>query len=105
MATDSKTAIFYINLAGTKYSWRAKKDDYKGIDKELGVTLAKDTEDNLVFGVDRPKPVRVRINLAGARPIIRFADPQKIEPLTVKGSLNGKKYNGKNINSVTVVQG
>lgn len=105
MAKDSKTAVFYIKLAGTKYAWRAKADDYKGIDKELGVVKAKDTEDNLSFGIDRPKPVKVRINLANKKSIIRYADPQKIEPLTVKGTLNGKKYDGQNINSVTVVQG
>lgn len=104
MAKDSKTKIFVIDLKSIKYAWRAAKDAYKGIANELGVKEAKDTDNNLVYGSNQPKPVKVRLNLANKTSRLRYADPSKIEDLIVKGSLNGKKFDGQNINSVSVVQ-
>jgi hypothetical protein len=102
---EAKTQIYYIDMAGTKYAWRSAKDAYKDIEGPLGVKQAKDTDSGLVFGANSMKPVKVRINLANKRSILRFADPGKCEELVVKGSLNGKKYDGQNINSVSLVQG
>jgi CxxC motif-containing protein len=104
MPTDAKSQVYVIQLKSVNFAWRAKKDDYKGIANELGVKVAKDTDDNLVFGSNRPRPVKVRINLANKKSRIRYADPAKIEDLIIKGTLNGKKFEGQNINSVTVVQ-
>ena len=104
MAKDSKTKIWYIKLGSVKYAWRAKEEVYKEVAKALGVTKAKDTEDNLVFGANSPKPVEIRLNLANGRSPILFADPGQIEDLVVKGSLNGKKYRGQNINSVSIAK-
>lgn len=71
----------------------------------MGVLVAKDTDDNLTFGANQPKPAKVRINLQGGKSVTRFADPSKLEDLLVKGTLNKKKYDSKDINSVTIVQG
>lgn len=105
MARDSKTQIFYIDMGGVRYAWRAGKDAYKGLESALGVKKAKDTDNKLVFGSNSMKPARVRINLANKTSILRFADPGKVEDLIVKGTLNGKKFERQNINSVTLVQG
>ena len=92
-------------MGGVKYAWRADEDAYEKIAGALGVKKAKDTDNKLIFGSNSMKPARVRINLANKKSILRFADPGKVEGLIVNGTLNGKKYDGQNINSVTLVQG
>lgn len=116
MATESKTAIFYINLGGTvanagafRYAWRAKTGSYDNIDKALGVVKAKDTDKGLIFGANRPNPTRVRINCAGSKVAYRWCEPDKVSSVTTGGTLNGKKIkiNGTqyNIDSVEQVNG
>ncbi len=104
MADDSKSQMFYIDLGGIKYGWRAPKDSYKNLDSALGVKKAKNNEKNLVVGSDN-KPPRVRINLEKANAVIRFIDPDKINEVVYDNKLTGKKYDGKTICSVRVVQG
>jgi len=99
---EIKTQIFRIKLGTVNYAWRAAKEAYSSVQKALGVESAKDTDNNLVFGANSPKPARVRLNLANKKSVLLFADPSKIEDLIVKGTLNGKKYRGQNINSVTL---
>jgi len=102
-AKESKTKIFFVELGKkkVKYAWRAAADAYKGIADALGVKEAADTDDGLIFG-GRPKPPKVRLSLANKTSVIRFCDPGKIEELTIDGTLNNKKYDGQNINSVSV---
>lgn len=105
MAKDSKSQIFFVKLGAVKFAFRADPDAYKGIQAQLGVLRAKDTDDNMVFGCNRPRPPKVRLNLANGKSLIRYCDPQKIESIILKGTLNGKKANGQNITSVTLISG
>lgn len=106
----AETVIYVVDLGGglagankVKYAWRAKKGTYPNdIMKGLGVRVAKDTEDGLIFGCNTPKPLRVRVNFSNGKSRKLFADPAKAEDLMVKGTLNGKKIDGFNINSVTI---
>lgn len=103
---DDKTEIFYIKLGNVKWAFRASVKQYSNdMQRELGVVKAKDTDNDIVFQANRPTPVRVRFNLANGKQLLRWCDPQKVEGVTVRGTLNGKKYQGQNINSVTVVTG
>lgn len=104
MAKEAKTEVYVIKMGGVKYGFRAKSGAYKGIESELGVDKAKDTDNNVVFGSSN-KPPRVRINLANGKSAIRFCDPGKLEALITKGSLNKKKLDGQEINSVRALQG
>jgi len=101
MATDSKSDLYKVKMGGYSYAWRAPKNSYKGLEG-LGVSKAKDTDDNLAIGAN-VKPPRVHINLSNGKSVKRFCAPDKIESVLVKGSLNGKKYDGQNINSVRAV--
>lgn len=104
--------IYYINLGGglanvgaVRYAFYARKDSYKNIGGDLGVVKARDTDRGLMFGCNSPKPVRVRLRLKNGKSIIRFCEPDKVNRVTIGGALNGKKYNGVDIEKVTVVQG
>jgi hypothetical protein len=100
---ESKSQIYKVKMGGLFFAFRASKNAYKGINAGLGVLIAKDTDDNLAFGA-AVRPPRVRINLANGSSIIRYCDPGKLEELITKGSLNKRKFNGQNINSVRIVQ-
>lgn len=104
IAKEAKTVLWTVKLAGIKYGFRARKEAYDGIASELGVELAKDTDNNIVMGSDN-KPPRVRVNCADGKSYIRFCDPKKLEALITKGSLNNKKLLGSKINSVRALQG
>lgn len=98
-------------LAPVKYAFRAPKDAYKGLEKDLGVEKAKEKESGLVFGANSPKPARVRVNFEGGGSTERFCDPSKLEGVTIGGRLNKKKvdiagrWRNKKISSVTSIQG
>lgn len=117
MATDAKTQVYYINIGGglanigsVRFAWRGKKNLYKNIADGLGVVLAKDTDKGLMFGSNHPKPAQVRISYVdssgNARSTIRYCEPDKLNSVTLGGSLNGKKVwvagNEYNINQVTI---
>lgn len=102
MAKDSKTQVYYVNLGGglanagaIRWAWRGKKDLYKNIAGELGVVLAKDTDQGLMYGTNKPRPAVVRISYVDAngssRSTLRFCEPDKISNVTTGGKLNGKK--------------
>lgn len=115
-AADAKTTIFYVNLGGGlanvgsfRYAWRAKKDAYDNIGAGLGVVKAKDTDKNLIFGANHPKPAKVRINFdtaKGTRSTLRWCEPDKLNNVVVGGAINSKKIkvngNEYNINSVEI---
>lgn len=104
MAKEAKTQVWTIKMGDVNYAWRASEDAYKGIADSLGVKQGKDTDNNLVYGSDN-KPPRVRVNCANGQSFLRFCDPNKLESVIIKGSINGKKLNGQKINSVRAVQG
>lgn len=104
MAKDAKTIIYKVKMGSFFFAFRAPADADKGLESGLGVIKAKDTDDNLALG-SANKPPRVRVNLANGKSYLRFCDPGKLESLITKGTLNGKKYDGQNINSVRAVQG
>ena len=90
-----------------KFAWKGNKQAYPDdISKELGVSVAKDNEPGLIYGMNRPRPARVYINVklsqGKSRAFIVFADPKKLTSLLVKGSLRGKKYRGGVITSVSL---
>lgn len=100
-----------------KFAWKGTKEAYPDeIAKELGVTIAKDNEPGLIFGMNRPRPARVYINVktgsggakAGGksksnhRAYFLFANPAKLGTLLIKNSLKGKKYRGGTISSVSL---
>jgi len=102
MAKESKTQIYYINLGGgiadlgaMRYAWRGAKSTYENIAPELGVNVAKDTDDGLIYGANNPRPAEVRIgytdSTGSARSVVRFCEPDKLGSVTTGGSLNGKK--------------
>lgn len=103
LAKDAKTTLWVVNMGKVKYGFRAAEDAYKDVGSILGVVKAKDTDDNVVLGSDN-KPPKVYINTANGKSYKRFCDPAKLEALITKGSLNKKKINGENINSVRCVQ-
>lgn len=86
MAKEAKTALYYVKMGNVKYGFRVDPDAYKGIEKELGVVKAKDTDNDIVIGASN-KPPRVNINCANGKTFIRFCDPSKLEGLITKGSL------------------
>src|SRR6476469_5463028 len=101
---EPKTVIFYINLGGglanigaLRYAWRGKKNSYKNIGPDLGVETGKDTDNALLFGLNDPKPAKVRIHYTKADgetgSVIRFCEPDKINKVTTGGALKDKKIN------------
>jgi hypothetical protein len=114
-----KSIVYYIKLgsglggavAPIKYAFRTQDENYKGLEKELGVIKAKESEKGLVFGANYPKPATVRINFEGGGSTTRFCDPSKLENVTYGGALNKKKvsipgiFNNRKISSVTTVRG
>lgn len=93
-----------------KFAWKGNKTAYPDeIAKELGVSVAKDNEPGLIFGMNRPRPARVYINVKSGsggksknRAYFLFANPTKLGGLLIKNSLRGKKYRGGTITSVTL---
>ncbi len=90
-----------------KFAWRGNKQAYPDeIAKALGVTVAKDNEPGLIYGMNKPRPARVYINVklgqGKSRSYIVFADPNKISSLLTRNVLRGKKYRGGTITSVSL---
>ncbi|MBD2412209.1 hypothetical protein FACHB389_35925 [Nostoc calcicola FACHB-389] len=101
-----------------KFAWKGNKLAYPDeVAKELGVAVAKDNEPGLIYGMNKPRPARVYINVKGAgsggtgaggkkksnnKAYLLFADPKKLPALLIKNSLRGKKYRGGTITSVSL---
>lgn len=113
MATkEAKSQIYYVNMGGSvanagafRYAWRAPKGSYDNIAGGLGVVAAKDTDKGLVFGANKPKPVRVRLSLADGSSAIRFCEPDQLKAV-LDGAVNGKKAKVRgalrNVNAATI---
>ena len=106
-----KSITYYVKLGAVKYAFVTQDENYKGLEKELGVIKAKENERDLVFGANRPKPATVRINFEGGGSCSRFCDPTKLENVVVKGTLNRKKvqfpglFKDRKISTVTAARG
>jgi hypothetical protein len=94
---------YVVDMDGVKYGFFASEDAYDDIADALGVDKASDTDNNIQYGSDN-KPPKVRINTKDGRSYKRFCDPDNLTGLITRGTLNSKKINGKDINSVRAVQ-
>jgi hypothetical protein len=115
--TDSSDSKGGSGSTNVKFAWNGNKKAYPDeIAKELGVAIAKDNEPGLIFGMNKPRPARVYINVKGGstgkskagskgsshKSYLLFADPKKLGTLLIKNSLRGKKYRGGTITSVSL---
>lgn len=53
---------YYIEISGSKLAWEANENKYKNIYTELGIKLANNSTTGLVFGANRPRMPRMRLN-------------------------------------------
>jgi hypothetical protein len=98
------------NIFAINFAFRCRKDAYKNIADDLGIAKAQDTDNGLVFGMNNPRPVTVRINYVDGAGVPkstnRFCQPDSVSNVTTGGSLNNKKVvvNGQeySITSVTI---
>lgn len=112
----SKTyAVYYIEIkdslskekgSGIKFAWRAPSDTYPDdVAKELGVHKAEDKASGLIFGMNSPRPVRLRINYSGKQgsssSALLFCDPSQLSHVLVSNSLRGKAFRGGSVTSVS----
>lgn len=124
MATKRESATLFITMTDSsdskggkgsttvKFAWNGNKTAYPDdIAKELGVSVAKDGESGLIFGMNKPRPARVYVNVKTGtsgksggkhKSYLLFADPKKLGTLLIKNSLRGKKYRGGTITSVSL---
>lgn len=113
-----QSITYYINLGAgianigaIKYAFYTQDENYKGIERQLGVIKARQNARGLIFGANAPKPARVRINFEGGGSTTRFCDPGKMESVTVGGVLNRRSvdfpgiFNRRKISTVTAVRG
>ncbi|QSJ18744.1 hypothetical protein JYQ62_08285 [Nostoc sp. UHCC 0702] len=115
--SDSNKSQGGSGTTKVKFAWIGNKNAYPDdIAKELGVTIAKDNEPGLSFGINRPRPARVYINVKNGsggsskagkkssnhKSYLLFADPKKLASLLIKNTLKGKKYRGGTITSVSL---
>ena len=93
---------WYVDMGKWNYAWKAPEEKYKDIASIIGVKRITDNTQDLVWGANKPKPMRVRLNFeapsrgarAGSQTI--FVSPSKLDDI-FSGKLNGKKSNGKKI--------
>ena len=75
MAGSKTYVVYYIDIkdseskekgGGIKFAWRAPSDTYPdNIAKKLGVNKAEDKTSGLIFGMNSPRPIRIRVNYSG----------------------------------------
>ena len=101
-----ETERFFVKIGGAvgdigeiKFGFVAPKEAYEGIAAELGVNDISENSDarGIAFGIDYPKPPRVRINFKGTgnnnrkkSSTTRYCDPDKIGRV-LNGSLNDEQ--------------
>lgn len=107
--------VYYIDIKdssakgkgeGIKFAWRAPSDTYPDdVAKELGVNKAKDEDGGLIFGMNSPRPVKLRINYSSKQgsssSALLFCDPSQLSHVLVGNSLRGKAFRGAKITSVS----
>lgn len=96
-------AVHYINLDvgggdTMKYAWYADDAKYANILAGVGVSVAAANESGLIFGANKPKPVRVRLNFDDGSSQVIFCNPTNLGDV-LGGSLNGNQSNGRTIQS------
>lgn len=109
---------YYIEISGSKLAWDAPEDKYKNIAGVLGIKVANNSTTGLIFGANRPRMARVRLNfdpglgvtVAGASvgdgcrsSQIVFCALDKVKEATYDGQLKGKLSNGRKIKSASLV--
>jgi hypothetical protein len=119
---------YYIEISGSKLAWEANENKYKNIYTELGIKLANNSTTGLVFGANRPRMPRMRLNFESSGGIsasgsantsgvngsvgagsggrssqVVFCAPDKVKACTVDNKLKGKLSNGKKIKSASLV--
>ena len=98
---------WYIDMGGWNYAWKAGEEKYKEIASTVGIKKIENGTDKLVWGAQKPKPLRVRLNFEtpargptpGAQ--IIFISKNKLDDV-LGGKLKGKKSNGKKIDNVSL---
>lgn len=97
------------NAEKIRFAWRAPIDAYPPeIAKELGITQVKNlaTTKGLVFGMNSPRPARVRINVkakqGSQKSYILFCDPAKISSLILTNKLRGKNFKSGTITGISL---
>ncbi|WP_017652139.1 hypothetical protein [Fortiea contorta] len=105
--TDSSAGGAGNGAVKIKFAWKGNKVAYPDdIAKQIGVQTAKANEPGLIYGMNKPRPARIYVNVSmgqgKSRAFLLFADPGKLGTLLIKNSLRGKKYRGGTITSVSL---
>lgn len=116
---NKEYVVHYIELqdagksksAGDKirFAWRAPIDSYPDdIATELGIikVKAQDQTKGLIFGMNHPRPPRVRINYSGKQgessSAVLFCSPRKIARVLL-GFLKGKTFRGGKVTTCSTI--
>jgi len=119
---------YYIEISGSKLAWTAEENKYKNIMGVLGIKVANNATTGLIFGANRPRMARVRLNFETTAGIsasgsanangasasigagygrgssqIVFCALDKVKQATYDNKLKGKLSNGKKIKSASLV--
>lgn len=113
-------ATYYINLkegansgktggskqSQIKFAWRAPTSAYPdAVAKLLGVTKATEKETGLIYGMNNPRPVKVRINIktkqGSSKSVLLFCDPSQIANVLIKGTLRGISFKSGTITTIS----
>lgn len=90
-------AIHSMTIGSIKVAWYANKDSpYKAIAGSVGVKV-NDTSKDLVFGANRPRPMKVRFNLEGGKSKVLSCHPDKANAVVNQNNCKGKTINGKKV--------
>lgn len=95
--------VYYMELGGSKFAWRAKPDAYNAIDSKLGVRKAQNNTAGLMFGTNNPKPVVVRISVEGGKSYMRYCHPNQVDAVCNRNQLNGTVFKGKKILDISTI--
>lgn len=90
-----------------KFAWRAPSDSYpKEIATDLGINQATGTDQGLIYGMNNPRPARVRINVqisqGNNKSYVLFCAPSKLVRLLIQNPLKGKKFRGGTITTISL---
>lgn len=119
---------YYIEISGSKLAWTAEENKYKNIMGVLGIKVANNSTTGLIFGANRPRMARVRVNFESSGGVavggsantsgvtasasagsgrgssqIVFCALDKVKAATYDNKLKGKLSNGKKIKSASLV--
>lgn len=99
-------ATYFVDVSANgvsfKYAWHSTTEKYDTIAAAAGLTKAGNGEPGLVFGANKPKPPRVRLNFDDGTSQVIFCSPGEYFNI-LGGSLNGSSSNGRNILSAGAI--